>query len=68
MKKPVGYFRARTLERSAENNLFKVRMNGKDLVQLTPNGENVTDVNLSPTGKYMVVTHGNLNKPSITLF
>ena len=63
------YFRARTLERSAEFNLFRVRMNGKDLVQLTPNGESVANVNISPAGKYMVVTHGNLSNPAkLTLF
>jgi dipeptidyl-peptidase-4 len=68
-KAGMVYFRARTLERSAENNLFRVRMNGKDLVQLTPSGENVIDVNISPTGRYMVVTHNNVSKPStITLF
>ncbi|HSK13498.1 MAG TPA: DPP IV N-terminal domain-containing protein, partial [Phnomibacter sp.] len=33
------YFRARTKERSAETNLYRVRMNGKELKQLTPNGE-----------------------------
>jgi dipeptidyl-peptidase-4 len=59
------FFRARTKARSAENNLFSVKMTGAALKQITPNGENVTNVNLSPSGKFVVVMHSNLNHPTI---
>jgi dipeptidyl-peptidase-4 len=63
------YFKARTKERSAESNLFRVRMNGKDLKQLSPNGANVAGVSISPSGKYMAVTHSSLSSPTtISLF
>jgi len=69
MKTGMIYFRARTLERSAENNVFRVRMDGKELVQLTPSGENVLNVDISPTGKHLVVTHTNITHPNaITVF
>ncbi len=58
------FFRARTKARSAENNLFSVKMTGKELKQITPNGENVTNVNLSPSGKLAVVMHSNLYHPT----
>lgn len=68
-KAAMIYFRARTKQRSAETNLFRVRMNGKDLKQITPDGENVVDVNLSPSGTFAAVTHSNLNRPNtVTLF
>ena len=68
-KAAMIYFRARTKQRSAETNLFRVRMNGKDLKQITPDGENVADVNLSPSGTFAAVTHSNLNRPNtVTLF
>ena len=63
------FFRARTKARSAENNLFSVKMTGKELKQITPNGENVTNVNLSPSGKLAVVMHSNLYHPTtVTVF
>ncbi len=68
-KAAMIYFRARTKQSSAETNLFRVRMNGKDLKQITPDGENVVDVNLSPSGTFAAVTHSNLNRPNtVTLF
>lgn len=68
-KAAIIYFRARTKQRSAETNLFRVRMNGKDLKQITPDGENVGDVNLSPSCTFAAVTHSNLNRPNtVTLF
>lgn len=68
-KAGLVYFRARTLERSAEQNLFRVRMDGKDLKQLTPNGENLMNVTISPQGKYLVAMHSNLKHPNtLTVF
>lgn len=63
------YFKARTLERSAEFNLFKVKLNGTGLVQLTPAGQSAGSVSISPTGKHLAVVHGNLSNPgSLSLF
>jgi dipeptidyl-peptidase-4 len=63
-KKGIIYFSARTRARSAETNLFSVAFSGKDLKQITPNGENILDVNLSPTGKNVVVMHSNITHPT----
>lgn len=60
------YFLARTKERSAENNLFMVKMNGTGLTQLTPAGLNISEANLSPSGKYVAATYSNLTTPFTT--
>jgi dipeptidyl-peptidase 4 len=68
-KAGVVYFLARTKQRSTENNLFMVRFNGQGLTQLTPDGANVSEVNLSPSGRFFTATHSNLNQPvTVSIF
>lgn len=68
-KNQMVYFKARTLERSAEVNFFKVKLNGTGQQLLSPVGQNIGNVVLSPNRKYFTATHGNIQHPeSLSLF
>ncbi len=58
-KAGMVYFSA-TGKESTEKHLFRVGLNGKNLIQLT-NGSGTHEVNISPNGSYFLDTWSNIN-------
>jgi dipeptidyl-peptidase 4 len=58
------YFTARSKENTARYDLYKVNLNGKNLLRLTFGEFNHTAINLSPNASYFVTTYTNSSTPN----
>ena len=58
------YFTARSKENTARYDLYKVNLNGKNLLRLTFGDYNHAAVNLSPNASYFVTTYTNSSNPN----
>ena len=58
------YFTAKGLENSARTDLYKVKLDGKQLTRLTFGEFNHNSIRMSPGGFYFITTYSNANTPS----
>jgi dipeptidyl-peptidase-4 len=63
-KNSVVYFTARGLENTARHDLYRVNLNGKNLLRLTFGDYNHGEISLSPDASYFVTTYSNVSTPA----
>jgi dipeptidyl-peptidase-4 len=63
-KKGVVYFTARGKENTARRDLYRVKLNGKDLKRLTFGEFNHSNISISPDASYFVTNYSSVSTPA----